>query len=106
MSQAQVPYERQVVLRAVKRSQAARKEEVLMVEQERDEARAAPRWCGEPPITPGVYWWRRDGEARVVEVSHPPHGGPVAYFIGGGWAYVHEMLGEWWPEPLVPPGGA
>jgi hypothetical protein len=62
------------------------------------------QWSSEPPTTEGLYWWRRDGEARVVEVSHPPHG-LVAQFIGEAWEYVHNMDGEWWPEPLVPPGG-
>ena len=62
------------------------------------------RWSKSVPSWTGLYWMRRPYSLPVVVYLNREEG----EYVRLGDATVYEVrpdFGEWWTEPLEPPGG-
>ena len=65
---------------------------------------SCPHWSKTVPPRSGLYWLRAPYSLPVVVHLNREEG----EFVRLGDATVYEVrpdLGEWWTEPLEPPGG-
>jgi hypothetical protein len=55
-------------------------------------------WTKTPPTGEGWYWWRLDA-SHAASVTHVTFQG-----LAGVAFRTLKVSGEWWDEPLTPPG--